>query len=213
MYIRRIGMAALLSVAALHAWAGGGGAAANANAKASYNVTGTWTAKIEGGRGPAQTMVFVLKQDGEDVTGTVSTNGGPPVEISDGKAGRSAVHFSVKTTMPAMQMPGQPANPNAKPMEMVTKYSGKVTGNDMELERQMQMPGGMGGGAPMGGGGGGMGGGGAPMGGGGGGMGGGGAPMGGGGGGMGGGGAPMGGGGGMGGGRGGMNAPFTAHRE
>jgi hypothetical protein len=209
MTIRRIGIAALLSVVALNVWAGGGGAAANSNAKASYNVTGTWTARIEGGRGPAQTMVFVLKQDGENITGTVSTNGSPPVEISDGKAGRSAVHFSVKTTMPAMQMPGQPANPNAKPMESVTKYTGKVTGNDMELERQMQMPA-MGGGMPMGGGmgggrGGGMGGGGM----GGGGMGGG-APMGGG---DMGGGAPMGGGGAMGGGRGGMNAPIKAHRE
>jgi hypothetical protein len=215
MNIRRIGIGSLLSVVALNAWAGGGGAPANANAKASYDATGTWTAKVEGGRGPAMTMVFVLKQEGDTITGTVSTNGGPPVEISEGKAGSSAVHFAVSVTMPPMQMPGQPADPNAKPTKMVTRYTGKISGNDMELTRQMQMPGGTGGMPPMGGGGGGMGGGmrgggGMPMGGGGGGM-----PMGGGGGGM-----PMGGadaGGGMPmsggpGGPGGMNAPITAHR-
>jgi len=185
MNIRRIGIAALSSIIALNAWAGGGGAAADAHAKASYDVTGTWTSKIEGGRGPALTTVFVLKQDGEKVTGTVSTNGSPPAEISDGKAGRTAVYFSVSVTMPAMPMPGQQPDPNAKPMTMVTKYTGKVTGNDMELTRQMQMPGGAGA-APMGGG---MGGGGMPMGGGG----------------------AMGGG--MSGGPGGMNAPFTAHRQ
>ena len=191
MNFRRIGIAALLSVVALNVWAGGGGAPANARAKASYDVTGTWNATIEGGPGPAQNMVIVLKQDGEELTGTVSTNGGAPIEISEGKAGRSAVHFSLSVTMPAMPMPNQKPDPDAKPMKMITRFTGKVSGNDLVLTRQMQMSGGMGG-MPMGGG---MGGGGMPMGGG----------MGGGGGGM-----PMGGG--MGGG-GGMNAPFTAHRQ
>lgn len=203
MSIKRVGFAALLSFVALNTWAGGGGAAANANAKASYDVTGKWTAKIEG-RGPPQTLVFDLKQDGEKVTGTISTNGGPAQEISDGKAGRSALRFSVKTSMPPMQMPGQPANPNAKPMEMVTKYTAKISGDDMELEREMQMPA-MGGGMPMGGGmgGGGMGGGMPPGGGmGGGGMGGGMPPGGG-----------MGGGMPMGGGMGGKPPPIKAHRE
>jgi hypothetical protein len=210
MNIRRIGIAVLAAAIGLNAWAGGGGAPAIASAKATYDVTGTWTAKIEGGRGPAQTMVFVLKQDGEKVTGTVSTNGAAPVEISDGKAGRSEVQFSVSMAMPAMAAPGQQADPKAKPMQMVTKFTGKVSGNDMELTRQMQPPAGMGGGMPMGGGMGGGGMGGRGMGGGG--MGGGGM----GGGGMGGGGGmPMGGGGmppggGMGG---GMNASFTAHKQ
>lgn len=149
MNIRRVGIAALLSMVALNVWAADRGSAArNANAKASYDVTGTWAATIESGFGPAQTMVFVFKQEGEKVTGTVSTNGGAAIEISDGKAGRSALRFSVKTTMPAMQMPGQPPDPNAKPREMVTKYTAKVTGDQMELERSGGM-GGMGGMPPM----------------------------------------------------------------
>jgi hypothetical protein len=161
MNIIRIGMAGVLATLALNVWAAG--SPPPGAGKSMIDATGTWTAKVEGA-GPPMTMVFVLKQDKKKLTGTMSTNGGPPVEIKDGKALRTTVYFSVETTMPAMPaMPGRagmPPPPNQQPgapMKMVTKYEGAIDGDTMTLERQ----GGMGGGGGMGGppGGGGMGGG------------------------------------------------------
>lgn len=192
MNMRRIGIAGVLAALAFNAWSAPGSTAPASAGKTKLDVNGTWNATIEGGRGPAMSMVYVFKQEKDKLTGTVSTNGGPPVEIKNGKVYKTKVTFAVEMTMPAMQMPGAPPSQKpAEPMKITTKYEGNVEGDTMIIETQMG--GGMGGGMPMGGGGG------MPMGGGGGGM-----PMGGGG--------DMGGGGGMagpppGGGGGGMAGP------
>ncbi len=187
MNMSRIGIAGALAALALNAWAAPGSTAPASAGKTKLDVNGTWNATIESGRGPATNMVYVFKQEKDKLTGTVSTNGGSPVEIKNGKVYKTKITFAVEMTMPAMQMPGAPPSQKpAEPMKITTKYEGNVEGDTMIIETQMG--GGMGGGMPMGGGGG------MPMGGGGG------MPMGGGG-------PPMGGGGDMGGGGGGMAGP------
>ncbi len=131
MNIGRIGIASLLSVVVLNVWAGGGGAAPKSNAKASYDVTGTWVAKIEGRARPGSNHGVCAEAGWRDDHGhrcdewrRAGRN-----QRRQGRAFGSAL--SVKTTLPPMQMPGQPPNPNAKPTQMVTKYTAKVSDNDM----------------------------------------------------------------------------------
>lgn len=166
MKIARIGIAGLLAALTLNVWAAG--SPPPGAGKSKIDATGTWTAKMEGrGGGPGTTIVLVLKQDKKELTGTMSTNGGPPIEIKDGRALRTTIYFEVEMTMPAMPaMPGRqgmgppPGQQPGAPMKMVTKYEASIDGDTMIIEPKM---GGMGGGMPMGGGGmggGGMGGGG-----------------------------------------------------
>jgi hypothetical protein len=151
MKIARIAMAGALAVLATNAWAAGS-APASASSKPKFDATGTWNAKMEG-RGPPMNMVFVFKQEKDKLTGTMSTNGAPPVEIENAKLYKTKITFAVKRTMPPMQMPGAPPpkTPPA-PVEVVTKYEATVDGDTMTIET-------VGGGMGMGMGGGGMGGG------------------------------------------------------
>lgn len=163
MNMRRICIAGVLAVIAGNAWAAG--SAPSSAGKSKLDVNGTWNATVAG-RGPPQNMVFVFKQEKDKVTGTMSTNGAPPVEIQDGKVYRTMIRFAVETTMPAMPaMPGAPPSPQGSaPRKVTTKYEATVDGDTMTIET-VGGGGGMGG---MGGMGGGMGGGGGmPMGGGG----------------------------------------------
>lgn len=166
MNMRRICIASLLAAVSLNTWAAGS-APASAG-KSNLDVNGTWNAEVE--RGSTSTaMQFVFKQEKDKLTGTMSTNGAAPVDISNGKVYKTKITFQVESTMPAM--PGMPApTADQKPQKMITKYEATVDGDSMVIEPQMGGGGSMGGGMPMGGGGGGgrMGGGG--MGGGGGGM-------------------------------------------
>jgi hypothetical protein len=159
--ISRIGVAGLLALAAVNLCAAPGSTASGSKSK--FDVTGTWSATIEGGRGPAQKLVFVLKQDGDKLSGTVSTNGAPPVEISEARVLRTSIYFEVAMTMPGMPGgPGGPGGPQGGPpagapgmgrgmgpgmgpgmgmgRSMVTKYSGKLSGDELKLESQIKQP-------------------------------------------------------------------------
>jgi hypothetical protein len=94
--LRRVLIAGALAAAATHAGASDGARAIAGKSK--LDVNGTWHAKVEG-HGSPQDVVFVLRQDKDRLTGTMSTNGAPPVEIHSGKVYRNTIRFSFVTGM------------------------------------------------------------------------------------------------------------------
>lgn len=66
-----------------------------APAARAADVSGTWKSKMETPRGTFEST-FVLKQEGEKLTGTVSGRGGNTSEIKDGKVNGDEVEFSVE---------------------------------------------------------------------------------------------------------------------
>ncbi|MBX9599958.1 MAG: hypothetical protein K2X35_03100 [Bryobacteraceae bacterium] len=83
------------------------------------DVTGKWTATMEGPRG-AQTTTFNLKADGEKLTGTVEGARGGPAEISDGKISGDDISFAVVREVQGNQMK--------------ILYKGKVSGNELKMQ-------------------------------------------------------------------------------
>ncbi len=85
---------------------------------AAKDATGAWTWQVEGREGAKVDVTLTLKQEGEKLTGTISMGGrGRPAEISDGTIKGGEFAFNVSR-------PGR--NGGAA---MVTKYSGKITGD------------------------------------------------------------------------------------
>jgi hypothetical protein len=84
------------------------------------DVTGKWTAEVQGRNGQARTTTFTLKQDGGALTGTVSGMGGRENPISEGKVDGDKVSFAVKVEF------------NGNEMKML--YSGKVEGEELKLK-------------------------------------------------------------------------------
>ncbi len=58
------------------------------------DVTGKWTAEMQGRNGNTMTVTMALKADGDKLTGTVSGRNGD-TEISDGKVDGDNVSFTV----------------------------------------------------------------------------------------------------------------------
>ncbi len=83
------------------------------------DITGKWTAETKGRDGETRTQTFDLKQDGEKLTGTVSSPMGES-QISDGKVDGDTVSFVVK-----MERNGN---------EMKMPYTGKVSGNEIQFK-------------------------------------------------------------------------------
>jgi len=105
------------------------------------DVTGKWVAETQGRNGPQQTT-FNFKQEGTNLTGTVTTmRQGNPVEspISNGKVEGDTLSFTQ-----TMSMMGN---------EMKVNWKGTISGDEIKLTRTFE-------GGPGGGPGGGMGGGG-----------------------------------------------------
>ncbi len=104
---------------------------------AAADVTGKWTYEQQGrGGGPPRQVTITLKQDGNNLTGTVpgfGRGGGggggtppPEQEISNGKVDGDKISFEVKR-----EMQGQ---------TMVTKYEGTVSGSEMKLKITRDTP-------------------------------------------------------------------------
>lgn len=87
------------------------------------DVTGKWEATVPG-RGGEMTMTFDLKADGEALSGTVSSERMGESEITDGKVDGDTVSF--KQTM------------EMGPRKITFAYSGKVSGDELELTRKME---------------------------------------------------------------------------
>jgi hypothetical protein len=86
------------------------------------DVTGKWTGKVETPNG-SRDVTYVLKQDGDKLTGTVpGMNGETP--ITEGSVKGDDVSFSVVRTFN-----GQ---------ERKTNYTGKVSGSELKLKYQQR---------------------------------------------------------------------------
>lgn len=108
-------------------------AAISVRALRAADVDGQWEAEINSPRGPLKVR-FNLKSDGESLTGTIGNEQGRDVEIQDGKISGDDLSF--------VQVMSR------GPFEIRVNYSGKVTGDEMELTRTVERPAG----APGGGG-------------------------------------------------------------
>ena len=94
------------------------------------DVTGKWTYEAPGrGGNPGRPTTITLKQDGNNLTGTVpggmgrgGGGGTPPadIEISNGKVDGDKISFEVKRT-----------TPNG---DFVTKYEGTLMGDELKLK-------------------------------------------------------------------------------
>lgn len=60
------------------------------------DVTGKWTAQVPGRDGAAQETTFAFKQDGEKLSGSVTSPRGERA-ISDGKVTGDSLSFSIET--------------------------------------------------------------------------------------------------------------------
>lgn len=94
------------------------------------DVTGKWTYEMQGRGGQTRQVTITLKQDGNKLTGSVPGFGrggqAPPTEITNGKVEGDKVSFEVKREF----------NGN----EMVTKYEGTVSGDEMKLKITRDTP-------------------------------------------------------------------------
>lgn len=93
------------------------------------DVTGKWTAEMQGPNGNTRTVTMNLKADGSKLTGTVSGGRGGAAEISDGKVDGNDISFSVVREF----------NGN----KMTSNYKGKVDGDVIHFNMKME-------GGPMG---------------------------------------------------------------
>jgi hypothetical protein len=59
------------------------------------DVTGKWSAQMNGPDGGGMTMTFNFKQDGAKLTGTIDGPGGEPMAIQEGKVDGEKIVFAV----------------------------------------------------------------------------------------------------------------------
>jgi hypothetical protein len=97
-------LASLAALCALVAWAA--------------DIDGTWTAEVQGRRGP-QTQTLTLKADGSTLTGTLGGGRGEPVQISEGMVHGNDVMFKVVREF------------NGNKIEQ--NYKGTLSGDDLKL--------------------------------------------------------------------------------
>ncbi|MEJ7605922.1 MAG: hypothetical protein WKF37_06570 [Bryobacteraceae bacterium] len=83
------------------------------------DVTGKWSAEMEGRDGNKRAVTLNLKADGDKLTGTVAGPRGDN-EILDGKISGDDISFNVK-----MEMNGE---------SRVIPYSGKITGEELKMK-------------------------------------------------------------------------------
>jgi uncharacterized protein (DUF2147 family) len=85
------------------------------------DISGKWTAEVEGRDGQKRTTTFNLKAEGDKLTGTVSGPGGRDFNIEDGKISGDDVSFAVTMEM----------NGNSRKV----LYKGKASGDQLNLKR------------------------------------------------------------------------------
>ena len=88
------------------------------------DVTGTWTAKVEGREGRTMEMTLNLKADGNQLTGTMSGARGGETAISDGKINGDVITFKVKREF--------------QDRSFVMNYEGKVAGDEIKFKQTME---------------------------------------------------------------------------
>jgi hypothetical protein len=88
------------------------------------DVTGTWTAQMNGPDGGGMSIAFHFKQDGSKLAGTVDNPMGEPMAISDGKVEGDKISFVVKVDMGGS--------------EMKVSHDGTVNGDEIKLNVKME---------------------------------------------------------------------------
>ncbi len=96
------------------------------------DVTGKWTAEMQGRNGNTMTVNMNLKQDGDKLSGTISGRAGD-TDIADGHVDGDNISFKVVREINGNQM--------------TSNYKGKVDGDTIHFSMTME-GGNMGGGAP-----------------------------------------------------------------
>jgi hypothetical protein len=86
----------------------------------AQSVDGTWTAEVQGGRGP-QTLTITLKADGGKLTGSAGGGRGGPVDITDGTISGADLKFKTK------QM--------GRGGEIVMTWAGTLKGDEIAFSR------------------------------------------------------------------------------
>lgn len=86
------------------------------------DVSGKWVAQVPGRDGQTRETTIVLKQEGENLTGSVSGRQGAMTPIADGKVSGDTVTFTV-----TMERGGN---------TIKQTYSGKVSGNEIQFKRE-----------------------------------------------------------------------------
>jgi hypothetical protein len=86
----------------------------------AQSVDGTWTAEVQGGRGPQQ-LTITLKADGGKLTGSAGGGRGGPVDITDGTISGSDLKFKTK------QM--------GRGGEIVMSWAGTLKGDEIAFSR------------------------------------------------------------------------------
>ena len=97
-------LASLVALSALVAWAA--------------DIDGTWTAEVQGRRGP-QTQTLTLKANGSTLTGSIGGGRGEPVQISEGTVNGNDVAFKV-----VREFNGNKVEQN---------YKGTLSGDELKL--------------------------------------------------------------------------------
>ncbi len=69
-----------------------------AAAALAADISGTWSGNMQMGDNPLP-LTFTFKQDGENLTGTVTTPQGEPLPLNAGKVAGDKVTFYVQTEM------------------------------------------------------------------------------------------------------------------
>jgi hypothetical protein len=69
--------------------------AALATAVWAADITGKWSAQMNGPDGGGMTITFTFKQSGTKLTGTMDGPGGEPMQIQDGKVDGDKISFAV----------------------------------------------------------------------------------------------------------------------
>ncbi len=88
------------------------------------DISGKWTAEMQGRGGQTMTTTCEFKVDGDKLTGTVTGGRGGPVEISDGKISGDDISFAV-----VREFGGN----SIKQM-----YTGKVSGDEIKFKVEVE---------------------------------------------------------------------------
>jgi len=88
------------------------------------DVSGKWTAEVQGRGGNTMTQTFTFKVDGDKLTGTFSGGRGGELQISDGKVKGDEISFTVVRQ-------GQSG-------EVKINYKGKVSGDEIKFTSQRE---------------------------------------------------------------------------
>ena len=100
-------------------------------AASAADVAGKWVAQMPSRQGGTSETTFDFKVNGTSLTGTMSGTQGDPAEISEGKIDGDNISFVVVR--------------KRNDMEIKMLWKGKVSGDEIKLTREFQMPAGMGG--------------------------------------------------------------------